>query len=332
MLRAQTDSLDPMDGAVLCSRQYAGYGSLVSTAALTSTNAAYNPELARLFHQWTSMCTFTPTRAGDYYLQVRTNVALAGTGVPNKNTLGRLVDPLELASNPATASAAKGNMVAGAGSNMFSVRAVPTNSTNRAYVSVSGYSRMPIFQNASGSTAIFNLIRAETEHPASKYINFEFYDAGDATGSGTIRILKPNDASGSLKTATNIPGCRYAINNNTLTAVNNCTAPISSSANNGQVGRMQIPVPSDYSCQDTKLNRLLVQGGGQVRRRHQRHRLHHLGRQHRRHPGPHPPVAADGGKVPDLRAVRRAGTARSSGTIPPPRSLSRRGGAPSRRR
>ena len=31
-----------------------------------------------MFHQWLDLCTFTPDRTGDYYLQVRTNVALGG--------------------------------------------------------------------------------------------------------------------------------------------------------------------------------------------------------------------------------------------------------------
>ena len=52
-------------------------------ASLTQALPAYNPELSRIFHQWVSLCTFTPTRAGDYYLQVRTNVSLGGTPTPN---------------------------------------------------------------------------------------------------------------------------------------------------------------------------------------------------------------------------------------------------------
>ncbi len=29
-----------------------------------------------MFHHWVNLCSFTPAQAGDYYLQVRTNVPL----------------------------------------------------------------------------------------------------------------------------------------------------------------------------------------------------------------------------------------------------------------
>ena len=32
-----------------------------------------------MYHQWVKLCTFTPSAAGDYYLQIRTNVAIGGT-------------------------------------------------------------------------------------------------------------------------------------------------------------------------------------------------------------------------------------------------------------
>ena len=37
--------------------------------------ATYNDNLAKVYHQWVKLCTFTPPKAGDYYLQIRTNVA-----------------------------------------------------------------------------------------------------------------------------------------------------------------------------------------------------------------------------------------------------------------
>ena len=51
---------------------------LTNNALKKGDTAAYNGDLARVFHQWMKLCTFTPTQAGNYYLQVRTNVAWKG--------------------------------------------------------------------------------------------------------------------------------------------------------------------------------------------------------------------------------------------------------------
>ena len=46
-----------------CTRQYPGYTSAQLTAnALKKGNAAYNAPLAKVFHQWVTLCSFTPTR------------------------------------------------------------------------------------------------------------------------------------------------------------------------------------------------------------------------------------------------------------------------------
>ena len=87
VLRQQVDSLDPVAAPVQndtgggpCIKQY---GSHVTTTTSISANlfkdgaSGYNADVARMFHNWVPFCTFTPTRSGDYYLQVRTNVAWA---------------------------------------------------------------------------------------------------------------------------------------------------------------------------------------------------------------------------------------------------------------
>ena len=66
-----------------------------------------------MFHQWVALCTFTPSQAGDYYLQVRTNVALGGTR-------GR---PGRLKGNPTVYNqTGDDTSVHGSGNNRFALR------------------------------------------------------------------------------------------------------------------------------------------------------------------------------------------------------------------
>ncbi len=93
VLRQQVDSLDataaPVQNDTSGSPCIKQYGSYVTTTSSISANlfkssggSTYNADVARMFHNWVRLCTFRPTRAGDYYLQVRTNVALGGSGDP----------------------------------------------------------------------------------------------------------------------------------------------------------------------------------------------------------------------------------------------------------
>ncbi len=66
-----------------CIKQYGTYntsGNNISAEPVQEHSGSYNDEISSQFHNWVKFCTFTPDRAGDYYLQVRTNVALGGTG------------------------------------------------------------------------------------------------------------------------------------------------------------------------------------------------------------------------------------------------------------
>ena len=90
-------------------------GDLSNNTNIFKKNATgYNGEIAQNFHNWASFCRFTPTRAGDYYLQVRTNVKLEGTGT----------SLIRSGTQANTAAALTGNTTQGAGMNAFSLRAV----------------------------------------------------------------------------------------------------------------------------------------------------------------------------------------------------------------
>jgi Flp pilus assembly protein TadG len=248
VLRQQVDSMDAAAAPVQndtsgspCIKQYGSYvtTSSISANLFKSSSSSYNDDVARMFHNWVNLCTFRPTRSGDYYLQVRTNVSLAGSGAG-----------LERSGNMA-AAALEGNTTSGEGSNAFALRAV-TATGQEKNVAVSGYEHMPIFINADTATATFNLIRV-LPGAAGQTISFSYFDAGDAAANGTVQVLPPTDATGSILTTPYPGGCKAT--GGTAGAGANlvaCTAPITQSSgvsrNNGKTETITIPIPTDYTC------------------------------------------------------------------------------------
>ena len=264
LMREQTDTGNPLRGAVIsgCTQQFAGRSSTPSVELRewdkdrrrdSDRYAGYNPEISRVFHQWVSLCSFTPSRSGDYYLQVRTNVALGGEAVRSRNRSGNEFDSVAYRDNPA-ASAATGNDTSGVGLNSFALRAIPTTNALRTKVSVAGAGRMPILQNAASSTATFNLIRALPQ-AAGQYVAFNFYDAADGSTSsgGSVTVQAPSDATGSIRSSSGVPGCRGTLNDGTYAALSGCKVSVRSSTHNGQVQRITIPLPKDYNCDPSTL-------------------------------------------------------------------------------
>ncbi len=81
-LRGQTVTNDPRQAPPIttCVKQYPGYAKAAVTSAAikgsggSRTGTSPNENLTKVFRQWVPFCSFTPSAAGDYYLQVRTNV------------------------------------------------------------------------------------------------------------------------------------------------------------------------------------------------------------------------------------------------------------------
>ena len=257
----------------------------------------YNQQLAQLFHNWTTLCTFTPSRAGDYYLQVRTNVTfVAGKAIPNGS------NPSLISTGDATAYAASGNINTGAGTNMFAARAV-TSAGLEDDVSVSGYDRMPILANKEGAESQFHLIRV-LPGGAGQTISFSFFDVADADGAEQkyIQVQPPADAIGSIKTVPfPTPGCQayYGDPGSSKTALTNCRANVSSAEQQREARDHRDPHSGGLRLRHLDHRWLLVQGARPLRRGWGP-RLHHLGRDDRRRPG-----AAD--RVATKPAQPRAG-------------------------
>ena len=234
-LRKPTDDQVPANGVPIttCAKQYDGYDT-PSVNSLKLSSGAYNATLTSLFHQWVTLCTFTPDptlKDADYYLQVRTNVPLGNA----QNVFSQNGDNTSV----------KGN-----GSNRFGIRAV---SSNGQQVSVAGYERMPIFANSDSSSSTFNLVRA-LPGAAGKKIIFKFFDVGDAASNGSVQILAPLDGkigptgttpqpspTGCVGTGfknVNLPTC-------TITGIQN------SLGWDGQSQTIEVPIPIDYTCDFT---------------------------------------------------------------------------------
>lgn len=234
-LRRPVDTLVPWDGAPEpgCARQYPGYNAnQVSLEALKSSDSDYNANLAAVFHQWVDLCTFTPTQQGDYYLQVRNNVALSGTADGNGGWTGNASVYTQGGDNTS---------VRGTGTNNFGLRAVTT--APAGGISVAAYERMRIFANSDSASTEFNLVRVPPA-AANKSLVISFFDVGEGASSGSVKVIKPVD---SVNLPTNLAGCTGSgVKNGALT---NCEITgITPTGYNGKYQEIRVPIPSTYSC------------------------------------------------------------------------------------
>lgn len=244
-LRGTTITNDPRNAPPIagCVRQYPGYAASAVTrdnlkgSGTSRTGNAPNENLAKVFHQWVPFCTFTPAEAGDYYLQVRTNVRLSTTSADGE---GGYQGNMAVFSQTGDDTG-----VAGHGANRYAIRAyaagVPAGS-----VSVSAFERMPIYANAAGATTQFNLVRV-IPAAAAKTLVFSFFDVGEGASGGTMRILPPPDSN----LSSSLPGCYGSGKVNG--ALPNCQITgISSAAGwNGRTQDIRVPIPNNYTCTTT---------------------------------------------------------------------------------
>ncbi len=149
-LRLPTDTYQPVQGTPIttCNKQFPGYVAANTTTKMLrskkkngNTNDVYKESVAQVYRQWVDLCTFTPTKVGDHYLQVRTNVKLGGTSDTQGGFDG----------NPAVFNQAGDDpTVKGSGSNRFALR---VKGAVGGTVSVAGWDHMSIYANYSGATS-----------------------------------------------------------------------------------------------------------------------------------------------------------------------------------
>jgi hypothetical protein len=244
-LRYPTSSQDPLQALPVpgCARQFIGTTAYPTKAKLfkppSGPLGSYDDALASVFHQWVQLCRFTPGAPGEYYLQVRTNVANGG--------------------NAATSPPITTNLEPGV--NGFAMRAAVYQHGGAldpglgAHVAIAGFDRMPIRTNAASTVATFNLIQVLT-NAASRSFDFSFFDVGDGLGSntGSVQILYPIGAkldTNLIPDPTSPVDCiyKFPVSGNLGTMSGPCTASIKVSTNDGKIAKMTVPIPSNYKCE-----------------------------------------------------------------------------------
>jgi hypothetical protein len=235
-LRMPTDTYQPKLAAPItsCQKQYPGYDATNTRSEVLrgppTANSKYKIDVAKVFRQWVDLCTFTPTVSGDYYLQIRTNVALGGTADGEGG----------YTSNPNVFSQSGDNSaVHGSGNNRFALR---VKGAQRGNISISGFQAMGMYANYAGAASTFNLVRV-IPAAATKTLKIGFFDTGDASQPGTLTVQPPTDSNmpASIGTCTGsgvvngaIPGCQLT--------------NVSSSTYNGRWQYVNVPIPANYTC------------------------------------------------------------------------------------
>ena len=138
--------------------------------------------MAKVFRQWVDLCTFTPTQAGDHYLQIRTNVAMGGTADGEGGNQGNANVFNQAGDNTS---------VLGNGNNRFAIR---VKGSARSSISVAGFQSMGMYANYAGASTTFNLVRV-VPAAATKTLKIGFFDTGDASQPGTLTVQPPTDSN-----------------------------------------------------------------------------------------------------------------------------------------
>jgi hypothetical protein len=182
--------------------------------ALDKTNGGFNATVAANFRQWKTLCTISGPISPGTYF---VQVQTNGTG----------------------ADAASGH-------NRFALRAYASGSTTaKDKIYIAGYNKMAIYANLPSATTLFYLARVPSGS-GGQILNVRLFDVGDAGGTGTITVLAPSDSG---VTFTNCKGTGPT--SGTLSA---CAIPTDSSKYQGKWETISVPIPADYSCDDTNPN------------------------------------------------------------------------------
>jgi hypothetical protein len=237
VLREPTDTYQPKLANPIpqCQRQFPGYGTgnTNSNALDANKTTSYKPEVAKVFRQWVTLCSFIPRAAGDYYLQIRNNVKLGGVLDPE----GGYVNNTKVWTQTGDDTSVKGN-----GNNRFALR---VKGAGRAAVSIAGLDHMGIYANYTGAKATFNLVRV-VPAAATKTLKIGFFDVGDATQPGTITIKGPADSNLPV-TLTGCTGGGAVVTG----AMSGCKLTNVYSPYNGKWQYVNVPIPAGYTCNVT---------------------------------------------------------------------------------
>ncbi|HYD09499.1 MAG TPA: hypothetical protein VEA78_05300, partial [Acidimicrobiales bacterium] len=225
VVRAPSDTpWDPLSGEVVDTgscrpTQYAGFEGPL---AVELTAPGGNDALQQVFRRWVRLCTITTPVAGDYVLQVRTNVRPGATAAQMAG-VGDRTTP-------------------GGGSNKYALRAAyvdPAGLPVPANVRVFSMSSMSIFANAPATTE-FHLARLPSGS-GGKTLVLSLFDIADATRPADLHMIGPP--------GTTFTGC--SITGAVTRTLPDCVVHDAVTDDfNGRWARIRIPIPPGYTCND----------------------------------------------------------------------------------
>ncbi len=185
---------------------------------------------AEVFRRNATICEIPAgsVQTGEYILQVRSNATA--------------LNPLDYASGNSQAGHNRMSIFAGFGSGI--------DSTDGSNVTINARGRLPIYANADGANTEFFLARV-LPYDAGRTLRVTLFDMGDAAAAGTLQILPPSEY------ATTFSGCGFARNDGATLNVNESTCTMNNVSSgtgfNGRSVNVDIPIPSDYTCDEGAL-------------------------------------------------------------------------------
>jgi Flp pilus assembly protein TadG len=183
-------------------------GKVTYTNGVPDAAPGYRDDVAKVFRQWSTLCTFSGTvSAGTYFIQVQGNAA---------------------------ADDQNGN-----GHNRFALRAFGSSAADNSNIAISGYTNMAMYANLTSAQTSFYLTQVSPA-AAGQVLNVRLFDIGDSTQPGTVTIRPPADSN-----LSSFSGCQAT--GPTSGALSNCSITANSSYN-GKWEQISIPIPSGYTC------------------------------------------------------------------------------------
>ena len=219
---------DPSSATQVCApTSYPGFkGDLGAALGAGMTVPGAPGPLATYFRQWVSLCTVNAAAGDSFFIQMTTD---------SQST----------------------------GHNRFALRGVVPNSDTAAAVNIAGNAYMGIYANAGARLTQFHLARI-TSAAAAHTLVLNFFDIGDASSVGSLRVSPPSVSS----IGTSFSGCQWT--GSSGSALNTPTSPWGTLADlpdcmitginngastwNGQWITVTIPIPANYTCADDDPN------------------------------------------------------------------------------
>lgn len=216
---------DPVNGT--CQQSFGGwipgkYGSPTVAQMLDPTYAGFpaaeRTQVTAWFRKWVVVCQITNPVVGDYVVQIQ------GNGNAN-----------------------------GGGHNRLALRASFAGGTSfeNASLGLFANSYLGIYANAQAANTNFHLVRVQPSG-TGRTLHLRFFDTGDASQAGQLKIVPPPDATVDGVPMANFTGCQYTPPPGTAFAAtggSDCTIyNVISTSYNGQWVEETIPIPAGYSC------------------------------------------------------------------------------------